>query len=69
MVVLIHKINVNLFTLQWGRRVRDRMIVGFITAYAISAYYNKCCALELHSWRDVPVTILYEKVYSSFLHQ
>jgi hypothetical protein len=24
----------------WGRRDRDRMVVGFITTYAISAYHH-----------------------------
>jgi hypothetical protein len=28
------------------RRDRDRMIVGFITAYAISAYHHWSCELE-----------------------
>jgi len=25
------------------RRVRDRMVVGFATTYAISAYHHWCC--------------------------
>jgi hypothetical protein len=28
---------------------RDRMVVGFITTYAISAYHHKCCEFEPHS--------------------
>jgi hypothetical protein len=28
------------------RRVRDRMVIGIITTYAISAHYHKCCKLE-----------------------
>ena len=29
-----------------GRRGLDRMVVGFKTTYAISAYHNKCCEVE-----------------------
>jgi hypothetical protein len=29
-----------LFAFQWGRRGRDRMVVGLITTYAISAYHH-----------------------------
>jgi hypothetical protein len=28
---------------RWGRRGRDRMVVGFTTTYAISAYHHWCC--------------------------
>jgi hypothetical protein len=28
---------------QVGRRGRDRMVVGFTTTYAISAYHHGCC--------------------------
>jgi hypothetical protein len=31
-ITIIHIVN-------WGRRGRDRMVVGFNTTYAISAYY------------------------------
>ena len=31
-----------------GRR-RDRVVVGFTTTYAISAYNHWCCEFELHS--------------------
>ena len=31
-----------------GRRGRDRMVVGFISAYAISAYHHYSCELESH---------------------
>jgi len=24
----------------WGRRGRDRMVIGFITTYALSAYHH-----------------------------
>jgi hypothetical protein len=37
-------LNIELLTLSYniagGRRGRDRMVVGFITTYAISAYYH-----------------------------
>jgi len=29
-----------------GHRGRDRMIVGFTTIYAISAYHHWCCEFE-----------------------
>ena len=29
-----------------GRRDRDRMVVGFTTTYAISAYHDCCCEFE-----------------------
>jgi len=35
------------------RRVRDRMVVGFTTTYAISAYHHWCCEFKSRSWRDV----------------
>jgi hypothetical protein len=46
--------------LQWhsllqgkGRRGRDRMVVGFRTTYAISAYHHQCCEFESRSGRGV----------------
>jgi hypothetical protein len=38
-------------TKDWGRRGRDRMVVGFITTYAISAYHHWCCGFESRSGR------------------
>jgi hypothetical protein len=35
------------------RRGRDRMVVGFITAYAISAYQQRCYKFESLSGRVV----------------
>jgi len=32
-----------------GRPGRDRMIVGFTTTYAISAYHHWCCEFESRS--------------------
>jgi hypothetical protein len=34
-----------------GRRGRDRMVVGFTTTYAISAYHLLCCEFESRSER------------------
>jgi hypothetical protein len=36
-----------------GRRGRDRMVVGFTTTYAISAYHHECCEFESRSERGV----------------
>ena len=33
-----------------GSRGRDRMVVGLITTYAISAYHHLSCELESHSY-------------------
>jgi len=44
----------------WGRRGRDRMVVGFTTTYAISAYHHLCCEFESRSGRGVQH--LYDKV-------
>ena len=32
-----------------GRRGRDRVVVGFINTYAISAYHHLSCEFESHS--------------------
>ena len=37
----------------WGTRERDRMVVGFTTTYAISAYHHWCCEFESRSGRGV----------------
>ena len=64
-----------------GHHGRDRMVVGFTTTYAISAYHYYSCECEPRSWRDALDTTLCDKVfsdlqqvsgfsgYSSFLHQ
>ena len=36
-----------------GRRSRDRMVVGFTTTCAISAYHHKKCEFESHPWIGV----------------
>jgi hypothetical protein len=33
----------NILSILGNRRGRDRMVVGFITTYAISAYHHWCC--------------------------
>jgi hypothetical protein len=45
-----------------GRCGRDRMVVGFTTTCAISAYHDLSCEFEPHSWRGVPDTTLCDKV-------
>ena len=35
------------------RRDRDRMVVGFTTTYAISAYHHWCCEIESRSGRGL----------------
>ena len=41
-----------------GRRGRDRMVVGFITTYAISAYHHRCCEFESRSGRGVQYYVI-----------
>jgi hypothetical protein len=36
-----------------GCRGRNRMVVGFITTYAISVYHYWCCEFESQSGRGV----------------
>ena len=35
------------------RRGRDRMVVGFTTTYAISAYHHSFCEFEYRLWQCV----------------
>ena len=46
-----------------GCHGRGRMVVGFPTSCAISAYHHLSCEFESHSWRDVLNTTLCDKVY------
>jgi hypothetical protein len=39
--------------LYWGRRGRDRMVVGFTTTNAIGAYHHWCCKFDSCSRRGV----------------
>ena len=36
-----------------GHRGYDRMVVGFTSIYAISAYHHRCCEFESRSRRSV----------------
>jgi len=45
-----------------GRCGRDRLVVGFITTYAISAYHNLHCKFDYYSCRGVLDTTLCDKV-------
>ena len=47
------RIIMSLYSDSQGRRGRDRMVVGFITTYAISAYHHWCCEFESRSGRGV----------------
>ena len=46
----------------WGRRGRDRMVVGFTTTCAISTYHNYSCEFEARTWQSVLDTTLCDKV-------
>jgi len=41
--------------------IRGRMVVGFSTTCAISAYHHKFCEFEPRSWRGVLDTTLCDK--------
>jgi hypothetical protein len=45
----------------WDRRGRGRIVVGFTTTYAISAYHRLCCEFESRPGR-ARCTALYDKV-------
>jgi hypothetical protein len=45
-----------------GRRGRDRIVIGFTTICAISAYQYKSSEFEPRSWRGVLDTTLCDKV-------
>ena len=49
-----------------GHRGRDRIVVGFATTYAISAYYYLCCEIESRSGRGVQQ---YVAKFVSYLRQ
>ena len=46
------------------RRGRNRMVVGFTTTCAISAYHHLSCEFESRSWRDLVDTTLCDKSLS-----
>ena len=41
---------------------RDRMVVGFTTTCAVSAYHHQSCEFQPRSWRGVLDTTLCDKV-------
>jgi hypothetical protein len=45
----------------WDHRGHDYMVVGFLTTYSISAYYDLSCQFESHSWQGVLETTLCNK--------
>ena len=47
-----------------GRRGRDRMVVGFTTTCAISAYHHYSCEFKPCLWRGVLDTALCDKVFA-----
>jgi hypothetical protein len=49
------------------RRCRIRMVVGFSTNYAISAYHPSSCEFEPRSWRGVLDITLCDKVCQSLV--
>ena len=51
----------NLFMIR-SHRGCDRMVVGFTTTCATSAYHHQICEFESHSWRGVLYTTLCDKV-------
>jgi len=54
--MLISKIDrtcVSSILVKKGPSWRDRMVVGFTTTYAISAYHHWCCEFESRSGRSV----------------
>ena len=50
------------FDQEADRPGRARMVVGFTTNYAISAYHHISCEFESRSWRRVRDTTLCDKV-------
>jgi hypothetical protein len=46
-------LSVDLLIYLGDRHSRDRMVVGFTTTYAISAYHHWCCEFESRSGRGV----------------
>jgi len=53
MTVMVMLFNATFNNISRGRRDHDRMMVGFITAYAISAYHHWYCEFESRSGRGV----------------
>jgi len=53
------------FNISMGRRGHDRMVVGFTTTYAISAYHHWGREFEPRSWRGVLDTTLCYKWFAT----
>jgi hypothetical protein len=53
-------VSVSVTKARWGSR--DRMVVGFTTTCAISAYHHKSCEFEPRSWRGVLDATLCDKI-------
>jgi hypothetical protein len=52
-IIYLYTICVYCICYHRGRHGRDRMVVGFTTTYAISAYHHKSCEFRSRSWRGV----------------
>ena len=52
----------------WGRRGRNRMIVGFITTYAVRTYHHERCEFE-HLSDEMYSILHYVKKFVSDLRQ
>ena len=52
-----------------GRGCCGRMVVGFTTTNAMSAYHHYICELESHSWQGVLDTTLCDKCIHNVLYQ
>ena len=52
---IFHYLRLDTFIYLYSRDIvaRDRMVVGFTTTYAISAYCNWCCGFDSRSGRGV----------------
>ena len=46
-----------------NRRYPDRMVVGFTTTRAISAYHHESCEFEYRSWPGVFDTTVCDKIF------
>ena len=57
----------------WNRHGRDRMVVGYTTIYAISAYHHWCCEFGYRSGRGVQHYVIQFvnnlRQVGGFLHQ
>ena len=55
-------LSVQILSKIWGCRNHDRMVVGFTTTCASSAYQHSSCEFESCAWRSVHDTVLCDKV-------